>query len=276
MLHFLRNRYFIMAVIVLCIFIAMGISTKGGKEFSSFGSKNIVSTVVSPFQKVLSMSARKVEDTVSFFVEMRRLKAENEELALKVDMLESENRRVKELIEENKRLRETLGFTERFIEYKKVAASVIAKEPGNWFNVFVVDRGTKDGVVNKSVVVTSSGLVGYVIDAGYNSSKVASIIDENCVVSSRLTKTRDIVIVKGSFELRNTGLCKMEYIQTETDVEAGDMVETSGLGGIFPGGILVGKIKEIRQGGHDISRYAIVEPSVDFKRLEEVFILVNK
>lgn len=276
MLHFLRNRYLVIAIVVLCVLIAMGISTKGGREFSSFGGKNIISTIISPFQKVLSLSARKVEGTISFFVEMRRLKAENKELALKVDMLESENRRVKELIEENKRLREALGFTERFVEYKKVAASVIAKDPGNWFNVFVVDRGTKDGVVNKSVVITNSGLVGYVVDAGYNSSKVVSVIDENCVVSSRLTKTRDIVIVKGSFELRNTGLCRMEYIQSETDVEIGDMVETSGLGGIFPGGILVGKIKEIRQSGHDISRYAIVEPSVDFKRLEEVFILINK
>lgn len=276
MLQFIKNKYFLITVTVLTILVVIGISTRGGRQIATFGKQNIVSTCFAPFQKALSFLGSKINEGISFIANMTNLQNENDKMKIRIDMLELENRRVQELIEENRRLREVFGFCERFVEYNQVAANIIAVEPGNWFNVFVIDKGMKDGIVNKSVVVTSSGLVGYVSDAGYISSKVIGLIDEGCVVSSRLTKTRDIVVVKGSFQLKNKAFCRMDNIPADAELEVGDMVETAGLGSIFPKGVLIGKVKEIRNANHDINRYAIIEPAVDFKRLEEVIVLVKK
>jgi len=107
-------------------------------------------------------------------------------------------------------------------------------------------------------------------------SKVISIIDEDSSISARLSKTSDLVVVKGDRKLKEQGLCIMNYIPADADVSAGDRVETSGVGGIYPKGILIGTVKEVRQRTNDLDRYAIIEPVVDFKRLEEVFILKPK
>lgn len=262
-------------LLILVTLIAMAVSTKGGEELSTFGKDNLVSICFAPFQKASSFVGGKIGNGIKFITDMAQLGDEYEQVKLKLDMLEIENRRVQELIEENRRLREALGFNDRFVEYDRIAANIIAADPNNWFNLFIIDKGSRDGITNKSIVITSSGLVGYVCDAGYNTSKVIGLIDEGCVVSSRLTKTRDMVVVKGSFQLRNKGLCRMENIPIDAELEVGDMVETAGIGSIFPKGILIGKVKEIRNAYHDINRYAIIEPSVDFKRLEEVFVLVK-
>lgn len=276
MLRFLKSKVFWLVFATVLILVVLGISTGGGRHFSDTGNGNIISTIISPVQKLFYLSGQKVKDSISFFTEMRNIRDENERLKLKVAELEVENRKVTELTEENGRLRNALGFKMQFSDFQQVAANIIAKDPGNWFYIFTIDKGTRDGVYVNATVATSNGLVGHVFDAGFNSSKVITVIDEDSAVSCRLTKTRDIVILRGDLTLKEEALCRLDYIPPDVDIMVGDMVETSGLGGIFPKGILVGKIKEIRQSGHDLNRYAIVEPTVDFKRLEEVFVLLDK
>ena len=173
-------------------------------------------------------------------------------------------------------LLEALNIKNQLKEFDYISTNIIAKDPGNWFNIFTIDKGSTNAVNNNSVVVASKGLVGRVMVSGPFSAKVISIIDIDSSVSARLTKNRGLVDVKGDITLRDQGLCKMYNIDPGVDIAVGDSVETSGVGGIFPKGIKIGEIKEIRQVNNELDRYAIIEPAVDFNRLEDVFVLKSK
>ena len=125
-------------------------------------------------------------------------------------------------------------------------------------------------------VITSKGLVGKVAASQPFSSKIVSIIEDGSAVSAIVTKTRDYVVVKGDMKLAKEGLCKLEYLPADIDLTQGDYIETSGVGGIYPKGIIIGRVKEVRAGDSDIDKYAVIEPAVDFKRLSEVIVLKSK
>jgi len=274
LLRLFRNKLFLLILATVVVFIVMGISTSQDSKINWFG--NAIDAAFSPVQKLISTVGRKVNSYMSLFSDMKSLKAENEELKIKVERLEKENGELAGYREKNKELREALNLKDQFKDYDSIGANVIAKDPGNWFNIFTVDRGKNDGISNNFPVITGKGLVGSVYSAGLFSSKVVTIIDMDSTVSGRISKTRDLVRVKGDINLKDQGLCRMDYISPDIDISVGDTVETSGLGGIFPKGIIIGRIKEIRQVNNELSRYAVIEPAVDFKRLEEVIILKSK
>ena len=251
----------------------MGVSSNYSSNVNQFG--NVLSVILSPVQKLFSFSGSKVEGSLSFFRDIKAVKQENEELKAKIDQLENERDDLLEFKAKNKDLRDALNLKDQFNDYDFLGANVIAKDPGNWFNIFTVDRGSKDGIGTDYPVITSKGLVGKVTVSGINSSKVISVIDSDSTVSARVAKTRDLVVVRGEMSLAEKGLCRMDYIH-DIDLAIGDTIETSGMGGIFPKGIVVGKVKQLMQATGELTRYAIIEPTVDFQRLEEVFVLKAK
>jgi len=252
----------------------MGISSKGDSKLNVIG--NTVSTVFNPFQEFFSYSAKKVEGMFSFFKDKNTVLKENKKLKEDVDNLQNQNRQLLEYKKKNIELMEDLNLKNQFNDYSQTGANVIAKDMGNWFNIFKIDRGSNDGIVNGMPIVTSKGLVGKVMSTEFTSSKVIPIIDPDSSVSAIISKTRDDVIIKGDLTLKDLGYCRMDYIPLDADIAVGDEIETSGIGGVFPKGILIGRIKEIRRTNNDLNRYAIIQPSVDFRRIEEVFVLENK
>lgn len=272
--YFLRNKYIIALILItLVIFVLMAMSVTGRSNATFV--EDMVGVIVSPIQKVFFSIGKNIENAIQFIAEIKTLKQQNEKLLAEIDELKETNRKLQDLKAENERLREMLGLKERFDKFEIIGAQIIAKEPGNWFSVFTIDKGTNDGLEKNSAVITSKGLVGHIYDVGINRAKVISIIDSNSSVSGLMVRTRDIAVVKGDLALQKEGLCKMSYISKDADVIKEDLIETSGLGGIYPKGLLIGKIKEIKQEPHEISKYAIVEPAVDFKRLEQVFVIKN-
>lgn len=274
MLHLFKNKLFLLLIATIIIFTVIGISAQQNSSINKFSS--VFSVVMSPLQQFFSFSGQKIEGSLTFFNDIKALKKENDDLKATVDQMQKDNRELAVYKEENQKLKETLNLKDEFNDYDFVGANVIAKDPGNWFNVFRIDRGGSDGIGNDFPVITSSGLVGRVINPDPTSSKVVSIIDVDSVVSGIISKNRYVVVVKGDITLKDQGLCRMDYIPAEADVEVGDTVETSGLGGIFPKGIIIGRVKAVSQSTSELDRYAVIDPAVDFKRLEEVFILKNK
>lgn len=274
MLRIFKSKVFLFGLITICILIVIGVTSRQGSQANWLS--HIANAAISPFQKIFSLSAEKVEGGLSFFKDIKAVQKENEELKAKIDQLEQENRELQEYREKNKEFREVLNLKDQFNDYDFVGANIIAKDPGNWFNIFTIDIGKKDGIENNFPVITSKGLVGSVLSSGAISSKVITLIDIDSTVSARISKSREIVRVKGDITLKEQGLCRMDYISPEVDIEVGDMIETSGIGGVFPKGIIIGKVKEIRQTNSELSRYAVIEPAVDFKRLEEVVVLKSK
>lgn len=269
-----KNKLFVLGLVTILILIIMGVSSRQDSRLNWLSGA--VNVAFSPIQKMFSISGQKVQSGLSFFQDIKAVKKENEELRSKVDQLEKEKMELQGYREENKELRQALNLKSQFSDYDFIGANVIAKDPGNWFNIFNIDVGKKESISNKFPVITSKGLVGSVESAGVFSSKIISIIDMDSTISGRISKTRDIVRIKGDITLKDQGLCKMDYIPPEVDLSVGDTIETSGLGGIFPKGIVIGKVKEIRQTNNELTRYAIIEPAVDFKRLEQVFVLKSK
>lgn len=272
MLNLLKNKLFLLIFFSLLLLVAIGVSSRNDSKVNKVD--NVVSVVLAPIQNLFDTVGNWINSGSLYFKNIKAIKDENDTLKSKIDTLEKENRELGIYRQQNKELRDALNIKDQFKDYKFFGANITAKDAGNWFDIFVIDRGNKDGIANNMAVITSKGLVGKVLNADALSSKVISIIDPDSSVSARITKSRELVVVKGDITLRDEGLCRMDYIPVDVDIEIGDTVETSGIGGIYPKGILIGKIKEIRKTNSEVNRYAIIEPTVDFKRLEEVFVLV--
>ena len=274
MFQYLKNKY-VLSLIFATALIFIGIAISANRDRATFVD-NTVGNVMSPVQKVFFNIGSKIEDFVQFVAEIRTLSQENEKLRQEIEILREENRKLEPLKEENQRLREMIGLKDQFEQFNVVGAQIIAKGPGNWFSTFTIDKGTNDGLNKNDVAITNQGVVGHIFEIGTNWAKVVSIIDANGAVSGLVMRTRDIAMVKGDVVLQNEGLCKMVQIPNDADVIVNDKIETSGLGGIYPKGLLIGTIIDIKQEAHEISKYAVVKPSVDFKRLEEVLIITKR
>ena len=272
MLYLSRNGKIILIIIVTAtVLILMGVSASNRIKASVV--EDIVGVIISPVQKVFNKMSSGIENLAEFIVDMKLLREQNKELISKIDELEQKEMKIQQLENENARLREMLELKNEHDRYDFLGAYVIAKDPGNWFNTFVIDKGTSHGLKINSAVLTSKGLVGYIYDIGVNRAKVISLIDSKSNVSGIISRTRDVGVVRGDLELQREGLCKMDYILKDADIIPGDYVETSGLGGIYPKGILIGKVKEVVKEPHEISKHAIIEPAVDFGSLEEVLVI---
>ena len=272
---FLKYKYIITLILVtMLIFIGIGMTANNNRPNTN-GLNNVLGNIISPIQKIFFNIGTKIENSIQFIIEIKTLKEQNEQLREEVEVLQAENRRLEPLLTENQRLREMLGLKDQFSQFDLVGAQIIAKDPGNWFNTFTIDKGTNDGLSKNCAVITNKGLVGHIFEIGTNWAKVISIIDTNGGASGLVTRTRDLAMVKGDIVLQDQGLCKMDQIPADADIIVNDKIETSGLGGIYPKGLLIGTITEIKQEPHAISKYAIVKPAVDFRRLEEVLIIIN-
>jgi len=273
--HLIKNKVFLFILITVVLLVTIALTANRYSKLNWMG--NILSVPLSPIQKLFSFAGQKIEGAVSFFKDIEAIKTENEELRKRVSELERENRELEGFREKNEELRKALNLKDRFAEYDIIGSNVIAKDAGNWFNIFRIDVGTRDGIKADMPVVTNSrGLVGRILTTDVTSSKVISIIDEDSQVAGWISNSGGHVIVRGDITLKDEGLCRMDYIAGNIDVKVGDTIETSGLGGIYPKGIVIGKVKEIRMINSEFNRYAIIEPAVDFKGLEEVYVLKNK
>ncbi len=275
MLRLFRSKWFIISIITIIILVAIGVSADRNSKLNWLN--NIISVPLTPVQGFLTSVGQRVEDGFAFFKDIEAVRKENESLRSYVSELEKENRELKSFKDKNEELRQALSLKAQFGDYQFLGANIIAIDPGNWFNIFKIDIGSREGIqIDYPVVTSGKGLVGRILSSDLTSSKVLTIIDEESAVAGWISKAGGgHAIVRGDMALKEKGLCKMDYIPLEVDVEVGDIIETSGLGGKYPKGILIGKVVEVRKTNSEMNRYAVIEPAADFKRLEEVYVLKN-
>ena len=289
-----RSKLFWLFVATVASLATLSITSKT-KENSMFYEKAL-SYVYVPVQKGLTYVGYNIQNSMAYFADAKLLSQENKELKFAIDKLEEENRKLMGLEQENKRLGNLLGIKDKFQNYEMITCRIIAKDSGNWFNTFTIDKGINDGISPNMTVITPNGIVGQTVSATPSSAKVMTIIDNGGAASARLSKSRELVVVSGDITLKeelpkdlqkslsnestvkhlNPPFIRMKYIPVGVQVSVGDEVETSGVGGIFPPGIMIGKVVEVDNDKPQLMRYAIIQPTVDFKRLEEVVVLKNK
>lgn len=254
--------------IVACIALVTSQSSLNASLFES-----AIGVVVTPFQDIISGVTSWADSTVSASREKRNLKEENETLSAEVVRLQQENRRLALYQEENERLSALLNIAQRYPQYDSFGATITAKSPGMWYNTFTIDKGTADDVSADMVLIAPEGIVGKVLESGLTYSKSQSILDSRSSVPAMSARTGDLGVVKGDYTLMNDGLCKMEYIDAESEIMVGDEIVTSHLSDVYPDGLLIGKVARLETDTNGLTKYAIIEPYVDFKHLDTLLVL---
>ena len=198
---------------------------------------------------------------------------QNKMLRSEVEQLRVQNVEANEFASENQRLRALLGYKQQATQFDLVAARVIARESATWSSMLVINRGTSDGIDANMAVVTEKGLVGHVVEAGPVSSKVQLILDPRSSVGTLVQRAESRVtgIVEGDVE--NPTMPRMVNIPKTSDVVEGDAIVTSGFGGVYPKGIVVGLVSAIRNDPGGLLKIALLEPAVDFQKLEDVMVI---
>lgn len=189
--------------------------------------------------------------------------------------LKQQLRQTEDLQAENDRLRQSLGI-QRKLRYTTVLARVTARDPSNWWRMISIDRGAKDGVRVNCPVLSNDGLVGKVIEAGDSQSRVALIGDVNCPVSAVVEETRDNTgtITKSSPSPFEYQIVDLAHLQNSPELKPGQQVLTSGLGGVFPPRLVIGRIVDIRSVGHGLYKEARVRLAANLNQLEEVWVVL--
>jgi len=271
LLRYLINRYVLgfFAIVVLALVL---ISYTGQDRPTLTPVEKIIKGVVTPLESGVTRVLNSIGDAVGSVFTIGSIKEENKNLKQRVSTLESENLLLKEYEYQNLRLRELLIFKDTVSRsYETVYASVVALNPSNTDKTVTINRGENDGVRKNMAVVTSLGLVGHVINVSGNSAEVMLIVDKNSAVGGLVQVTRTPGIIEG--EGNNSGYLKMTHISKEAPVREKQVVVSSGLGGVFPKGLPVGRTTKIEIESNGLEKYAVIRPFVDFNRLEEVMVI---
>jgi len=236
---------------------------------------NWVSDAGAKGQAAVSSLLRNVSNARVFFQDLDQLREENAQLRQRVEDLTVELVEVQEVIAENELLRTELGYVTSQRSLRVMGANVEARvagyEPGNLSRAVVISTGRDGDLLPDMPVLTGRGLVGRVIEVAARSSQVLLLNDARSSVAALIQRTRATGIVKGQLD----GGLVMEDIGRDADVQVGDVVLTSGLGDVFPKGVVIGQVVEVIRSDTAMFQKAIVEPSVDFGSLEVVLVLLE-
>lgn len=269
-----RNKKSGLYGIIITILILILIVIFSNREANTSFFENFANKLVMPVQNGLTYLKNKISGNSTFFTDISNLKEENENLKEQNSKLEQSLRELENIRTENETLKEYLGLTEKYGEYKTVPGYVINKDISNYSKTIIINIGKKDGIKEKMTVIADEGLVGYVISVTDNSAKVRTIVDTSSSISCLMSTNKDSIVCKGTLD--SNSQLKAMYISTDANLIQGDSVDTSGLGGIYPKGIHVGTISKIITTKNITDRYAIIETAVDFSKLNTVLVVKSE
>lgn len=269
-----KKPIIILLVFVIVITSLLVASAKNRSNVSWLD--NVIHFTVKPISTFFSNINTSIDGFFDYFANKKQLVQEVNELTHKNNILEQKNASLSSLETENERLRQLLELREKYPEFQTTAASVIAKDGGNYGRFITIDKGEESGIQVNQPVLSQNGLVGLVFETGHGWARIQTILDPSTSVGCRITRTGDISVAEGDNALINEGMLKMLYISKQFTILEGDIVETSGLGEIYPRGIPIGKIKEIKVSDNSNSQYATIVPMVDFSNFQEVLVITEK
>ena len=268
----IRRVLFTILVLAALTVAVVFLMFRGSNGISVF--ENVVGTVFSPVQSAFSASAQWVHDFVSNWRDYGKLQREYDALEMENEHLQLQLSGMEEMEQENDRLKALLDASDAFEELDPIYAGVIARDPGQWFDTFTINRGTSNGVTEGMAVVTGDGLVGYIYEAGRTYAKVRTIIDSRSAVACLVQRTRDNGVMRGEVATDSEyAECYVYYLPNVNNIVPGDVIITSGMDSLYPKGLTIGEVIAVSQEISADGSYVIVTPYVDFKHIEDVLVL---
>lgn len=235
--------------------------------------REAASRVIVPFQNGINQIGTWMSGKLEGFQDVEELAVQNKELEQRVAELTEENTRLAQNQEELTRLQELYQLDQSYSEYDKVAAQVISKDPGNWYDTFVINKGSADGIEKDMNVIANGGLVGLVVEVETNCATVRSIIDDSSSVSAMTASTSDTCIVSGDLRLMDEGKLAFSQMSTENTVAVGEQIVTSNISDKYLRGILIGYVSEVTEDSNHLTNTGYITPAVDFKHIQEVLVI---
>jgi rod shape-determining protein MreC len=263
----IRALALLVAVGAVCLFL-LTLQTRGHRP----GPADALALVTSPVQLALGKIHRGAFGVWSTYLDWKNVRGENRRLREEIQQLRIEALRVSETSEENARLRRLLTLREQ-LPMTTLAGEVIARESGGWIRSLTINRGRGDHVVRLTAVISPDGLVGRVVDVRPGASIVQVLTDPASSLSAHVVRTRTAGLVEGE----PSGSLRLKFMARDgAGIQVGDLVVTSGLGGLFPRGIPIGRVRAIDDRGSALFHYATLTPVVDYARIDEVLLVTGQ
>ncbi len=260
------NKRFKPLIITLVILIAAAVL--------SLGENSVIPSAVNAFTNGLfsvTASATASADTASY----DDLKTENEKLRQENAELREQLADYYDVKQENAKLWKYYDLKKQNPSYKIQPAAVIMRDANDDFYSFTLDIGTSSGVSVNNPVITENGLAGWVYKADLTTCKVKTILSPDTKAGAVDKQSNDSGIISGSASLSDNNLTSLTKLEENNKIKQGDMIVTSGTGGIYPGNLIIGKVKEIKFNSYDASRYAVVEPYEDIRRITSAAVITD-
>lgn len=269
----LPSKYLLLILTVLCT--GLMLMTFNTNIFNK-PLNALVGYVVVPFQQGIDSVGNWLFHRSEELVQIRTLLDENEALKQQVEELTIENTQLQQEKYELNNLRELYKLDSKYDAYEKIGARIIARDAGNWYHSFTLDKGSNDGLMVDMNVIADGGLVGRIVSVGPNWAKVTAIISDNSNVSGEILSTGDKMIVSGDLETMQKGLIRFSQLLDSADVVSeGDKIVTSNISDKYLPGILIGYTKDITLDSNKLTKSGYVIPAVDFEHLGEVLVIME-
>jgi len=230
---------------------------------------NIKATFVDIVKFPLKFSHIILEE-IKIFIFSHSVYRENIKLRKEVDLLLKGSVNYDELSKENERLKKILSFKQK-TSFSTIAARVVGRDSSNWISALIIDKGKKDGLEKDMPVINEVGLLGKIVEVGNSTSKMLLINDPDLKVAGLIQESREEGIVSGTLN----GKCKMYFLALTSEVAINNIVVTSGLGGVFPKGLLIGKVIDVYEDPSGLTKDCLIEPATKLSRLEEVLVILK-
>ena len=271
----LKSKHLLVIMTIFCISCIAATFASG---VTSAPLQEAAGTIIVPFEKSINKIGSLLLDIRAAFRDKQELLLENEELKAEIDSLTTQNNKLIQDQTELSRLKELYKLDEEYSDYPKIAASIISKDPGNWYDTFMINKGTSDGVRIDNNVIAGKGLVGIVTEAGPHWATVRSIIDDSSNVSAMTVSTSDNCVVQGNLELIDEGKLSFHQLYDQDNkITAGERIVTSNISEKYVPGLFIGYVSEIDQDSNNLTKTGTLVTPVDFRHLREVFVItVNK
>lgn len=266
-------RFKILAAVLAVLVVLMIVFSALGGWSSPLSS--VASAVVTPIQQGFNSAWEYITNFFSAPSRIRELELENATLKEQIADLTKEKAEYETALLENEFYKDYLGLKEEHEDFEFCAAKVVSVDAADIYGAFSVNVGSLNGVSPYDPVITAEGLVGYVKSVSLTSSTVVTLLDPTVKVGAYDTRTDDSGIVSGSAKLAKNGQCRLNNLTRDCTVAIGDNIITSGGGGIFPEGLMIGSVNTMGQDSGDITSYAVIDTAVDFDNLRNVMVITS-
>lgn len=254
--------------------IAVALAVMSFLSTTSSPLANVAGVLSYPFRSAYTAVATWFNDKQNYYKDTTALEEENAELRQQLAKMEAQIRQAQDDSEENAFLRDLLGLQTQRRDFVFENARVTERSVSNWASSLTLDKGTNyDIAVNDCVVDATGNLVGIVSEVGYNWCTVLTVVDTSTSMGAQVFRTKDLGVAVGDFSLMGGGRLRMDYLPADCQLLGGDLVVTSGLGGYYPSGLVIGSVEEVQKDDSGASSYAVLVPEADLDSLTEVAVI---